>query len=190
MKKTALSILSLAFTLSVVAQSTWTLDKAHAKLGFGITHMMVSEVEGAFKSFDVKVTSTKGDLTDSKIELTADATSISTDNDDRDKHLKNADFFDVEKFPTLTFKSTEFKQVDGKKYKLTGNLTMHGATRWVTLDVKFNGTTIHPYSKKTVAGFKITGTLKRSDFGIGTKFGDAMLSDEVELDVNVELVKD
>jgi len=182
--------MGLWIAANLSAQSTWTMDKAHAKLGFSITHMMVSDVEGNFKSFDVKVTSVKDDMIDAKIELTADISSINTEIEARDKHLKSADFFDAEKFPTLTFKSTEFKQVEGKKYKLTGNLTMHGITRWVTLDVKFNGTTTNPMNKKMVAGFKITGTLKRSDFGIGAGTSTNILSDEVEIDANIEISKD
>jgi polyisoprenoid-binding protein YceI len=190
MKKTFLLITGFALTLSISAQNTWSLDKAHAKLGFGATHLLVSEVEGSFKSFDVKVAAAKEDFSDAQIELTAEANSINTDNEGRDKHLKSPDFFEVEKFPALTFKSTEFKQVDGKNYKLTGNLTIHGVTRWVALTVKFNGTTIHPYSQKKVAGFKITGTINRSDFGIGPKIPVGVVSDEIEIRSNVEIVKD
>lgn len=190
MKKTALFITAVAFTLTLGAQSTWKLDKAHAKLGFGVTHLLVSEVEGSFKNFDITVTSTSDDFSGAKIELTADVASINTDNEARDKHLKSADFFDAEKFPQLTFKSTELKPVEGKTYKLTGNLTMHGVTRWVTLSVKYNGTTVHPYNKKSVAGFKITGTIKRSDFGIGASTPAGVVSDEVELNANVEIIKD
>jgi polyisoprenoid-binding protein YceI len=141
MKKVMVIINLFVFFATVSAQSVWTSDKAHAKLGFSITHMMVSEVEGAFKNFDVKVTSTNDNFEGAQVELSADISSINTDNDARDKHLKTADFFDAEKFPVLVFKSTELKKVDGKMYKLTGNLTLHGVTRWVTLDVKLNGTT-------------------------------------------------
>jgi polyisoprenoid-binding protein YceI len=152
--------------------------------------MMVSDVEGSFKIFDVKVISSNDDFKDAQIELSADISSINTDNDARDKHLKTADFFDAEKFPTLTFKSTEFKQVEGKNYKLTGNLTMHGVTRWISLDVKFNGKIINPNSQKTIAGFKITGTLKRSDFGIGKSMPEAAISDEIEINANMEITKE
>jgi len=190
MKKTFVFVIALIFTLTISAQSKWTLDKAHAKLGFGVTHLLVSTVEGSFKSFDVLVTTSNDNFEGTQIELTADAATINTDNEARDKHLRSVDFFDVEKFPTLSFKSTEFKKVEGKNYKLTGNLTMHGITRFIVLVVKFNGTAIHPYSKKTVAGFKITGTLKRSDFGIGTSVPGGVVSDEIEIDANVEVIKD
>jgi polyisoprenoid-binding protein YceI len=169
---------------------TWSLDKAHARLGFTVTHLLVSDVEGGFKSFDIKVTSPKDDFTDAQVELTADVNSISTDNEKRDTHLKSPDFFDAAKYGTLTFKSTSFKKVSDKKYKVTGNLTMHGVTKPVELDVTLNGTTVHPYTKKTVAGFKVAGVFKRSDFGIGAATPTSVVSDEVTLSASAELIKD
>src|SRR6186713_22540 len=105
MKKSVLGLVLLFASVSAFAQ-TWSLDKAHAKLGFEVTHLMVSSVEGSFKTFDVKVTSSKDEFADAVIELTADASSIYTDNEKRDAHLRSADFFETEKYPTLTFKST------------------------------------------------------------------------------------
>ena len=169
---------------------TWTLDKAHARLGFTVTHLMVSDVEGGFKSFDLKVTSSKDDFSDAQVELTADVNSVSTDNEKRDAHIKSPDFFDAAKFGTLSFKSTSFKKIGDKKYKVTGNLTLHGVTKPVELDVTLNGTTIHPYSKKTIAGFKVTGVFKRSDFGIGASTPTSVVSDEVTLNSSVEIIKD
>lgn len=181
---------SVAMIMAATANAqTWSLDKTHAKLGFSVVHLLVSDVEGYFKSFDAKITSSKDDFTDAKIELTAEINSINTQVDDRDNHLKGADFFDAEKFPTLTFKSTSIKKVGGKNYKVTGDLTMKGVTKPVTLDVVLNGTATHPYSKKTVAGFKVKGTLKRSDFGVGT-IPVAIVGDEITLNSNVEFVKD
>ncbi len=188
MKK--LIILTAAVLASYTGFSqTWNLDKSHAKLGFTITHMMVSDVDGSFKNFDAKVTSSKPDFSDAVIELTADVNSINTDNEKRDEHLKAPDFFDAAKYNTLNFKSKSLKKVSGKNYKLTGDLTMHGVTKTVVLDVVFNGTATHPYNKKTVAGFKVKGAIKRSDFKIGTETSTTMLSDEVELNGNIELVQ-
>jgi polyisoprenoid-binding protein YceI len=189
MKKLNTLLALLLIAGSTFAQ-TWSLDKAHSKLGFSITHLLVSEVEGSFKNFEAKVTSSKDDFSDATVELTADAASIDTDNDDRDKHLRTADYFDTEKFPTLTFKSKSIKKVDGKKYTLTGDLTLHGVTKTVTLAVTFNGTAVHPYTKKTVAGFKVTGTIKRTDFGISPGTPAAVLSDDVAINVNAEFTKD
>ena len=183
-------LFALMLTAGIAGAQTWSLDKSHAKLGFGVTHLMISNVEGQFTSFDSKITSSKEDFSDAVIELTADIKTINTSNADRDKHLKSPDFFDAEKFPVLTFKSKSFKKVEGKKYTLTGDLTMHGVTKPVTLDVTLNGTGIHPYTKKAIAGFKITGLIKRSDFNIGASMGAATLSDEVEITANAEFIKD
>ncbi len=188
MKKTNL-VLALVLVASGAFAQTWTLDKAHAKLGFAITHLMISDVEGSFKTIDATITSSKEDFSDAVIEFNGDATSVSTDNADRDKHLKSPDFFDVEKFNSLTFKSTSVKKVEGKKYKITGDLTLHGVTKQVVLDAIINGPAVHPYNKKTIAGLKITGVIKRSDFGIGAKYPGAILSDEVVLNANGEFVK-
>jgi polyisoprenoid-binding protein YceI len=189
MKKTVLAVFLVLSGIGVFAQ-TWSLDKAHAKLGFSVTHLMVSNVEGSFKSFDAKITSSKEDFSDATIELTADVNSVNSENDQRDTHLKSPDFFDAAKYPTLTFKSTSFKKVGDKKYKLLGNLTMHGVTKPVELDVTLNGTAVHPYTKKTIAGFKVSGILKRSDFGISPSSPAAMLSDEITITSNAEFIKD
>jgi polyisoprenoid-binding protein YceI len=167
---------------------TWALDKAHAKIGFSITHMLVSEIEGSFKTFDVKLDVPNDDFSDASVEFTADVNSMDTQNEMRDGHLKKEDFFHADKFPTLNFKSTSFKKVDEKKYKLNGNLTMMGVTKPVELDVK-GLVGKHPMNGKTIAGFKVTGTVKRSDFGMGSSFPSVALSNEVEINANAEFIK-
>lgn len=191
MKKVMTAVTALVISTGAFAQtaSTWTLDKSHAKLGFSITHMSISEVEGSFKSFDAKFTAAKEDFSDAKIEASAQVNSINTDNEGRDKHLQAPDYFDAAKYPTLTFKGQSFKKVGEKDYKLIGELTMHGVTRVVSLDVVYFGTAIHPYSKKTIAGFKVTGKLNRKDFGIATDTPSAALGDEVEIRANLEFEK-
>lgn len=181
----------LALAAQAQAQTqTWTVDKAHSKVGFTVTHLMLSEVDGNFKTFDAKITTTKPDLSDAVFDMTADVSSINTDNERRDGDLKSDKFFDVAKYPTITFKSTSFKKVEGKKYKVTGDLTMHGVTKPVTLDVIMNGpvTNESPRGKTEKVGFKATGTLKRSDFGVGT-IPVAVVSDEVELKAMGEFAK-
>jgi len=187
MKRITMLTAAVMIAAATFAQS-WTLDKAHAKLGFTITHLMVSDVEGTFKTFDITLISSKEDFSDAVITLTADVNSINTDNDKRDEHLKSPDFFDAAKFPSLTFKSKSFTKVSGKNYKLTGYLTLHGVTKPVTLDVIYNGTITNPMSKKLVSGFKISGTIKRSDFGVGGAM-TGILSDEVTLIGNAEFDK-
>jgi polyisoprenoid-binding protein YceI len=190
MKRVVFTIAVALASLSTYAQTTWAMDKAHSKLGFTVTHLALTEVDGNFKTFDAKVTANKPDLSDASFELTADVNSISTDNERRDNHLKSPDFFDVAKYPTLTFKSKSFQKVEGKKYKLTGDLTMHGVTKPVTLDVTMNGpvTMENPRGKQEKAGFKMAGTIKRSDFSVGT-IPTAVVGDEVEIKANGEFTK-
>ena len=188
-KVTLIALLAFLLSFTVKAQSSWSLDKNHGKLGFTITHLMLSDIEGSFKNFDAKITAPKADFNDAVVEMTAESTSINTDNEKRDNHLRTADFFDVAKFPLVTFKSTSFKKTGPKLYKVKGALTMHGITKPVVLDVVCN-IGADPMSKKPIAGFKITGKLKRSDFEIGSKFPAAMLGDEVTIDANGEFKKD
>ncbi|CAN5484903.1 YceI family protein [soil metagenome] len=188
MKKTLILSLALVTVIFVSAQS-WTLDKNHAKLGFIATHLLVSDVEGKFKSFDVTVVSSKDDFSDAQIGLTADINSINTENEYRDNDLKSEKFFDAVKYPTLSFKSASITKIDGKNYKLNGNLTMHGVTKPISMDLILNGVVQNPMNKKTVAGFKIKGTVKRTDFGIAPSFPTAVVSDEIVIDSNIELNK-
>ncbi|HEY5744483.1 MAG TPA: YceI family protein [Chryseolinea sp.] len=188
-KNIAFFVVLLSLSFQAALAQTWSLDKAHAKLGFSVTHLMVSNVEGNFKAFDAKITSATDDFSNAVVELSADINSIDTDDEKRDGHLKSPDFFDVAKFTTLTFKSTSFKKVADKKYKVEGDLTMHGVTKKVVLDVTLNGTAVHPYTKKTIAGFKVSGIIKRSDFAIGATVPGAVVSDEVEISTNAEFVK-
>ncbi len=188
MKK--ISLFSIALVISAISfAQTWSVDKAHSRLGFGITHMGINEVDGSFKSFSATLTATKDDFSDGAVELTADVSSINTDNEQRDGHLKSPDFFDAATYSTFTFKSTSFTKVGGNKYKITGNLTLHGVTKPVTLDAVLVGSTVNPMNKKPTVGFRVTGSIKRTDFGIGAKFPTAMLSDEVILVANTELSK-
>ena len=175
---------------SLFAQtSTWKNDKMHSKLTFTVTHLMVSDVDGLFKNFDVTITSSKADFSDAVFDLSADVSSINTEVDMRDNDLKSPNFFDAATYPKITFKSTSIKPNGQNKYKLTGNLTMHGVTKLVTMDLWYRGTIQSPMNKKEDAGFKLTGTLKRSDFNIGSKYPSAMVSDEVEIKADGEFGK-
>jgi polyisoprenoid-binding protein YceI len=188
MKKLFLIIAAVSLSLSGFAQ-TWTSDKSHSKIGFSVSHMMVSETDGNFKDFQATVVSAKPDFSDAVFSATINVNSINTEDDKRDEHLKNKDFFDAEKYPTITFKSNSIKKKGDKKYTLTGNLTMHGVTKTVKLNLAFTGQMVHPYTKKDVAGFKLTGTLNRKDFGIAPETGSAMVGEEVTIIANGEFVK-
>ena len=188
--KTIFSIVVAAFiSVSAFAQSTWTVDKAHSKLTFTTTHLGISDVAGLFKDFDVTINSSKPDFSDAVFALTTNVSSIDTEVEMRDKHLRSPDFFDVEKHPTMTFKSTSIKPAGKDKYKLTGNLTLLGVTKPVTLDLWYRGTIENPMNKVPTAGFQLTGTLKRSDFNLGPKFPSAMVSDEVQIKADGEFAK-
>jgi polyisoprenoid-binding protein YceI len=167
MKKTILVAISVILISAISpAQSTYTLDKNHARLSFSALHLGISFVEGIFKTFDATFVSSKPDFTDAKIEMTADVKSISTEVEMRDNDLRE-NWFEVAKFPTLNFSSTSFTKVNEKNYLLKGNITMHGVTKPVIFNVVFNGKGQNPFSKAYSYGFTITGKLKRSDYGIG-----------------------
>jgi polyisoprenoid-binding protein YceI len=190
MKKAIILIAAIAlFAFAPVADVVWKADNVHSNLKFTITHLMVSDVEGSFKNFEGAITASKEDFSDAVVDMKADINSINTENEKRDEHLKNADFLDAAKYPSLTFKSTSFKKVSDKQYKVTGNLTLHGVTKEIVLDATHRGTIDHPMNKKKVAGFKVSGVIKRTDFGIGTSYLAAMLSDEVAMNANIEFVK-
>ena len=186
MKKISLSIVLMLIAGTAFCQ-TWVSDPAHSRLGFSISHLMISHVTGNFKQFEIRAVTAKPDYSDAKIELTAQIASINTDVEQRDTHLKSADFFDAQNFTTLVFKSTSWKNTKGNEYKLTGNLTMHGITKVVVLDVTFEGKVPNPMNKKDIAVFTIKGLLKRSDFGVGSKFPAAMVGDEVTINATAEL---
>lgn len=179
------AFLLFAFTNPV----NWNVDKAHAKLAFTVTHLGISDVSGLFKTFDAKVTASKEDFSDAVFELTADIASIDTEIEMRDNHLKSADFFDAATHPKLAFKSTGILPAGKNQYTLTGNLQLHGVTRPVTLHVLYRGTVENPMSKKATSGFQVTGTIKRSEFGIGEKFPAPMISDEVSIKADGEFTK-
>jgi polyisoprenoid-binding protein YceI len=189
MKKiTMIAAAAVLFFAFKPTESTWTVDKAHSKLGFSVSHLMVSDVEGSFKSFDAKITSSKEDLTDAVFEVTGQVSSINTDNEDRDKHLKGPDFFDAAKFATFTFKSKSVKKVADTKYKISGDLTLHGVTKPIELDAVCK-MGMNPMSKKNIVGVKVTGTIKRTDFGIAATTPAAMVGDEVSILANGEFSK-
>lgn len=193
MKTIIISALTLAATVFANAQtSQWGYDDTHAKVGFSISHFGISETEGKFTKFSGSVLSDKPDFSDAKIDITIDVNSINTEAPQRDAHLKSADFFDVAKFPSIVFKSKKLTAAGKNKYKLTGDITMHGVTKEIVLDVIYKGTVVDPY-KNTKAGFKLSGTLNRNDFGLSWNgklaSGEILVGNEVELLINIELIK-
>lgn len=184
--------IALISFLTISAQTKWTVDKSHSKVQFTVTHLVISEVTGQFKSFDADIEASKDDFTDAKIDFSADVNSINTDNEARDKHLKSDDFFNAEKFPELTFKGKSFTKVSGKNYKLVGDMTIRDITKEVTLDVIYNGTVKDPWGN-TVAGFKIKGELNRFDYNLKwntlIEAGGAVVGKTVDMVVDLEIKK-
>ncbi|TJY34680.1 YceI family protein [Pontimicrobium aquaticum] len=176
----------LFFTVSsiVFSQSTWKADKAHSKVSFNITHLMISEVTGNFGDFNIEATA-DDTFSNPNFNVEIKIASIDTDNDGRDKHLRSDDYFGAEKFPTMVFKTTNVEMTGEKTFKLTGDLTIKDVTRSVTLDGKVNGIITNRRNQKLKAGLKITGTIDRLLFKVGGK--TATLGDEVEIVINMEM---
>lgn len=175
------------------AQKTkWALDPAHSEIQFKIKHLVISTVTGQFTSFDASMETENGDFEGAEIRFSADVNSIDTRNEDRDTHLKSADFFKAEEYPKLTFVSDKFAKTSDGKYKLTGDLTIRGTTKKVELQAEYGGTVVDPYGQ-TKAGFEVTGTLNRKDYGLTwngiTEAGNVVVSNEVKLILAVQFVK-
>ena len=178
------------FSFTVVETAVWKYDNDHAKLGFSISHLSLTDVDGSFKNVEATIKSSKSDFTDAVVEVNAQVNSIDTDNEKRDAHLQSPDYFDAVKFPTIVFKSTSFKKAkEENTYTVDGNLTLHGVTKPVTLTAVAK-TGVHPMTKKSIAGFKVTGKINRKDFGIAEQTPGAMLGDEVSIYANAEFIKD
>ena len=175
----------LSATTAFAQTSTWTIDKNHSEVNFSIRHAAVSTVRGSISGIVGSVTWDEKDLSKASVTATIDATTVSTNNEARDKHLKSPDFFNVEKFPTMTFKSTSVVRADGK-LKVIGDLTLAGVTKSVTLDVDGPTAPVKGMQGGLVTGFSATGTIKRSDFGFGSKFSEPILGDEVKFTIDVE----
>jgi len=190
MKKLILFTTLIFWQIMIFAQTKWNVDIVHSSIKFTVTHLVISEVDGFFKSYTGSVTSNNPDFNDAVIDFTVDVNSLSTENDMRDKHLKSSDFFDIEKFPQITFKSSSFKKVSGNKYELEGNLTMHGISKPVKFDVTYGGTAKDGYGN-IKAGFKATTTINRFDYNLKwnalTEAGSAVVSQEVTINVKLEL---
>jgi polyisoprenoid-binding protein YceI len=172
--------------LPALAQDTYKIDPVHSEISFKVRHTL-AKVGGRFTKFSGLIQVDAADLTKSSVEVVIEAASINTDNEGRDKHLKSPDFFEVEKFPTLTFKSTAVKEVAKGKLEVTGDFTMHGVTKRITFPITNAGTQTGPRGG-TLAGF-IDGalTINRSDYGV--KYGIPMVGDEVAISLNIEAQK-
>jgi polyisoprenoid-binding protein YceI len=190
MKKFNLLFALIAVGTSVFAQTSWTIDKVHSKIGFAVAHMGVAETEGKFNDYEgTVVTKNANDFNGAEVTFTAKTASIDTDNEKRDGHLKSPDFFDAEKYPAVSFKGNLVKA--GTGYKLKGDFTMHGVTKPVEFDV--TGGSVVDTGRGIKSGFKFRSVINRQDYGLTwsnkVATGEMVVGDEVELSIKVELDK-
>ncbi|MBN1337784.1 MAG: YceI family protein [Bacteroidales bacterium] len=170
----------------------WVVDRAHSEVLFKAKHLVISTVTGQFNEFDAGLEMEEDSMDNANAWFTASVNSVSTNNTDRDNHLKSADFFNAESFPEIRFESVEFVNDGENRYRMTGNLTMRGITKRITLDVEFGGTMADPYGN-IKAGYEITGKLNRHDFGLKwnavTEAGGLVVGDEIKLALNIQMVR-
>ena len=170
----------------------WNLDAAHSEVSFKVKHMMITNVSGGFNEFTVDAETEGEDFTKSTVNFTAKAASVNTNSEQRDGHLRSAEFFDSEKFPELEFKATSYEKISGSDYKLKGDLTIKDVTKNITLDVEYGGINKDPWGNMK-AGFTITGKINRKDFGLtwnaALETGGVMVSDDVKINCEIQLVK-
>ena len=172
--------------------STYKIDAAHSEINFKVKHLMITNVTGTFKQFSATMESSAADFSDAQITFEAEVNSISTNNDQRDGHLKSDDFFNAETYPKLTFVSKKLDKKSDSDYTLTGNLTIRNITKEVSLQVSFGGTMTDPWGQQK-AGFEINGSINRKDFDLKwtatTEAGGIVVSDEVKLQLAVQMIK-
>jgi polyisoprenoid-binding protein YceI len=172
--------------------NTWNIDAAHSGINFSIRHMVVSKVRGRFTKFTGTLRLDDGDLTRSSVEATIDASSVDTGTAQRDAHLRSPDFFDVERFPELRFRSARIEKLENDRYRVVGELTIRDVTREVTLDAEYAGRGKDPWGNERVA-FAAKAALDRKDFGLGwnqvLEAGGVLVGDRVEIELDVQVVK-
>ena len=179
-------------TTETKATTKWVIDPTHSELTFKVKHLMISNVKGEFRNFDAAIESDGEDFSKARVTATVDASSVDTNNSDRDTHLKSADFFDVENFKKISFKATTCNKLDEDNYQLKGILGMKGVEKEVVLDVEFGGFVKDPYGNDK-AGFSFSGKINRKDWGLNwnaaLEAGGVMVSDEVRINGEVQFIR-
>lgn len=176
-----------------MTNTKWIVDPTHSAIEFSVKHMMIAKVKGSFNKFGASILANPTDLTTAEIDFTVDVSSIDTRNADRDNHLRSADFFDVEKNPTLTFKSTKIVKTDEDEYDVTGDVTLNGVTQEETFNITFEGQGKDPWGNEK-AGFSGKGKVKRSDYGLtynaALETGGVLIGDQITLTIEIEAAKE
>ncbi|GEO03882.1 polyisoprenoid-binding protein [Adhaeribacter aerolatus] len=176
-----------------MANVKWVADPAHSEIQFKVKHLMITTVTGYFEKFNIEAETTDDQFTDAtQVIFTADVNSINTNNDQRDTHLKSADFFDAENHGEIRFEGRNYEKTGGDEYKLHGDLSIRGITKPITVNVEFGGIVVDPYGQ-TKAGFTVSGKISRKEFGLTwnavTEAGSVVVSDDIRLQAEVQLVK-
>ena len=175
-----------------MTNTTWSLDATHSELHFKVKHLMISTVTGQFNKFNATVDTDGEDFTTAKVHFRAEVNSISTNNEQRDAHLRTGDFFEAEKYPDLLFEGEKMEKTGDDEYKLHGTITIKGVSKRISLDASFGGITTDPWGN-TRTGFSLSGKINRHDYGISfggvSETGGLILGEEVKILANVELVK-
>jgi polyisoprenoid-binding protein YceI len=173
-------------------KTTWVSDPTHSELLFRVKHLMISNVKGEFKNFEVSAESEGEDFRNANVKVNIQADSIFTNQNDRDQHLISADFFDAAQYPSITFQSTAMNQLDEENYQLKGMLNIKGIEKEVVLDVEFGGFVKDFYGNEK-AGFSVSGKFNRTDFGLtwnaALETGGVLVSEEVRLNAEIQLIK-
>lgn len=177
---------------STINTTNWVLDPSHSEILFKVKHLMITNVRGEFRKFTAEAVTNGADFRAASVHVSIDASSLFTNEENRDAHLKSADFFDVENHKEITFDSTSFKKVDDEEYELKGNLTMRGVRKEVKLAVEFGGINKDPWGNEK-AGFSVTGKINRKDWGLNwnaaLETGGVLVGDEVKIAAEVQFVK-
>jgi polyisoprenoid-binding protein YceI len=175
-----------------MSMTKWVLDPAHSEFQFKVRHMLISNVSGHFKSFNATAETDGDDISNAKVHFTADVSTISTNNEQRDAHLRSGDFFDAENQPQITFDGQGLTP-KGDDYTMTGTLTMRGVSKPITINVEYGGKIVDPWGNNR-AGYTVTGKINRKDFGVSfsmvSETGGIMLGEEVSFTANVEFVQE
>jgi polyisoprenoid-binding protein YceI len=184
-----IALFSIAF---INAQTNWNFDSSHSTVRFAVDHMVISEIEGQFTTYEGTVETTKDDFSEAKINFSIDVNSVDTDDVKRDGHLKSEDFFNTVKYPKMTFVSTSIQKIKEGKYTLKGNFTLLGVTKEVALNMSYGGTVKDPWGN-TKAGLKVTGAINRTDFGLKynsvMEAGGLLIGEDITITCKMELMK-
>jgi polyisoprenoid-binding protein YceI len=177
---------------ATATQTKWTIDPAHSEILFTVKHLMITNIKGEFRKFTAEVTTLGHDITTASVHVSIDASSVFTNDDKRDTHLKSADFFDIENVKEITFESASIKHIKDAQYEMKGMLSIRGTAKEITLAVEFGGLNKDPWGQEK-AGFSVTGKINRKDWGLNwnaaLETGGVLVSDEVKINAEVQFIK-